>query len=105
MPKTISVPVECQFDASKTKGKTVVCRTIDVAETASFALLGMVQTTSPIHRNVAFLSVQSSGAFHTAAGTDATELKEPVENRAVITDVVFALFAHVTVHIIRSDFL
>lgn len=74
--------------------------TVHVAETASLALLRMMQTTSPIDGNVALLSVEPCSAFHGSTGTDATELEKTIEYRAVIADVVLGLLAHVTVHIV-----
>ena len=64
-----------------------------------------MQTTGPIDRNVAFLPIQASSSFHAAASTDAAELKQPVENRAVITDIVLTLLAHITVHVVGGNLL
>lgn len=79
--------------------------TVDIAEATGFALLGVVKTTGPVDSNVALLSVQSGSSLHAATSTDAAEFEEAVKYRAVITDVVFALLAHVAVHIVRGDFL
>jgi len=49
--------------------------TIDVTETTGFALLCVMKTTSPIHSNVAFASVQSRSTFHTATSADTAELE------------------------------
>lgn len=77
--------------------------TIDVAETTGFALLGVMQATSPIDRDVALLAIESSSTLHRASSADTAELKEAVENGAIVADVVSSLLAHVGVHVIRCD--
>lgn len=79
--------------------------TIDVAEATGFALLGVMETSGPVDSNVTFLSVQSGSSLHAATGTDATELEQAVKDRAIITDVVFALLTHVAVHVVGCNFL
>lgn len=77
--------------------------TIDIAKTASLALFCVMQATCPIDGNVALLAIESCGAFHGSAGTDAAELEQSVKDRAIITDIVLGLFPHITVHIVRGD--
>jgi hypothetical protein len=79
--------------------------TIDVAETASFALFGVVKTSSPINRNVALLSVQSRGTLHTSSSTDTAKLKKAVKNGTIISNIVFALLSHEAIHVVRRDLL
>lgn len=64
-----------------------------------------MKTSGPVDGNVALLSVESGSSLHTSTGADATELEEPIKHRAIIADVVFALFTHVAVHVVRGDFL
>lgn len=79
--------------------------TVHIAKAASFALLCVVKTTGPIDRNVAFFSVESRGSLHAATSTDTAKLEESIEHRAVVADVVLALFAHKAIHIVRSHLL
>lgn len=74
--------------------------TVDIAESTSFSLLRMMQSTSPVYSDVALAPVQSRSALHTAAGADPTELEQTIEHRAVISNVVFALLLCVAVHVV-----
>ena len=78
--------------------------TIDVAESTSFALLRVVKATSPIYSNIALAAVEPGGALHTATGANTAKLKETIEYRTVITDVVLALLLRICVHIVRCYF-
>ena len=79
--------------------------TVDVTEAASFAFLCVMQTTGPVDGNVALVTVQARGALHRAAGTDAAELEQTIENRTIVANVVFALLAHETVHVVGRNLL
>ena len=79
--------------------------TVHVAEPASFAFFCMMQTACPIDGNVALLSIQAGGTLHAAARADAAELEQPVEYRAVVAHVVFALLAHEAIHVVRRHLL
>lgn len=74
--------------------------TIDIAETTGFALLGVVKTTGPVHRDVAFGPVESGGTLHTSTGADATKLKQTVEYRTVVSHIVFTLLLNIRVHVV-----
>jgi len=60
-----------------------------------------MQAARPVDGNVALLAVESRSALHRAAGADAAELEEAVEDGTVVADIVFSLLAHVGVHIVR----
>ena len=79
--------------------------TVDVAETTGFALLGVMQTTSPVHSNIAFAAVQPRRTLHAAASTDTAEFEQTVEDRTVVADVVFALLFAEVVHVVWGDAL
>lgn len=79
--------------------------TVDITEATSLALFRVMQTTSPVDGNIALVTIQSCGALHTAAGTDAAKLEETVENGAIVADIVFALLTHEAVHVIGRNFL
>lgn len=79
--------------------------TVDITEATCFRLLGMMQSSSPIDGDVALLTVQASGAFHTATSANTTEFEKTIKNGAIVTDVVFALLAHVAIHIVGRDLL
>ena len=79
--------------------------TVDVAKAARLALLGMMETASPIHSDIAFLSVQSSSSFHASPSTDSTELEQAVEYRAIIPDIETTLLFRVVLHVVWGDFL
>jgi hypothetical protein len=79
--------------------------TIDVAKTTGLALLGVMQTASPIDGDVALLAVEASRALHATACADAAELEEAIEDGAVVADVVLALLSHKGVHIVGRDLL
>ena len=74
--------------------------TIDVTETTCFALLGVVKTTGPVDSHITLVTIQSRGTFHTTSSADSTELKKTVKDRAIVTDVVPALFFGEVVHIV-----
>lgn len=97
MPRTISEANQHDYYQSRIR------HTIDVTEAAGFALLGMMETSCPVHSNIALSAIQSCSALHTSPCADATEFKETVEHRAIIPNIVFSLLLRVQVHIIRSD--
>ena len=78
--------------------------TVNITETAGLALLGVVKTTSPVHGNIAFITVETRSAFHTSACADTAKLKEPIEYWTVITDIVPSLFFDLLVHVVGSNF-
>jgi hypothetical protein len=57
----------------------------------------MVQSTSPVHRNVALLTTKSGRAFYAAASINAAEVKEAIENWRVGTNVELKLLVRVLV--------
>ena len=79
--------------------------TVDVAETASLALLRVMQTASPVDSNVAFLAVETSSALHTTTCANTAELEEAIKHRTVVAHVVLALLPHEAVHVVGCDFL
>jgi len=79
--------------------------TVHVAKAASLALLCVVKTTSPIDRNVAFFPIETRSSLHAATSTDTAKLEESIKHRAVVADIVLALFAHEAIHIVWSHLL
>lgn len=79
--------------------------TIDVAETTGFALLGVMESTSPVDCDVAFASVEARSALHAPTSRDTTELEEAIKDGAIVADVEFALLFHEGVHIVWRDLL
>lgn len=79
--------------------------TIDVAETTGLALLGVMESTSPVDCDVAFSSVEARSAFHAATSGDTTELEEAIKDGTIVADVELALLFHEGVHIVWSDLL
>ena len=77
--------------------------TVHITETTSFTLLGVMETTSPIYRDIAFPSIESRSAFHGSTSTDSTELEQSVEYRTVVSDVVLALLLAEGIHVLRGD--
>jgi len=65
--------------------------TIYITEATSLTLLGVMKTSGPVDSDVAFTTVQSSGAFHTTPSADTTELEESIKDRAIIPDIVLSL--------------
>jgi hypothetical protein len=64
-----------------------------------------MKTTGPIHSNVTFPTIKSSGAFHATAGAYTTEFKKSVEDWCIAAYVELVLLADVIVHIIwRHNF-
>jgi hypothetical protein len=84
---------------------TIAQHTVDVAETTGFTFLGVMQTTSPVHSNIAFAAVQPRRALHAAASADTTEFEQTVEDGTVVADVVFALLFAEVVHVVWGDAL
>lgn len=64
-----------------------------------------MQSASPVHSDVALLSVQASGTFHAATGTDSAEFKQAIKHRAIISDVVLGLLSTKVVHVLGSNSL
>ena len=77
--------------------------TVHVTEATGFTLLGVMETTSPIHRNIAFATVESRCALHAAAGADAAKFEQPIKDGTVITYVELSLLFRVGVHIVWGD--
>lgn len=96
----------CRLLAGGRRGhdRVVLC-TVDVTETTGFALLGVVEATSPVDGDVALLAVEAGGALHAATGADATEFEEAVKDGTVVSDVVFALLLLIGVHVVGCDLL
>ena len=83
----------------------MIKHTVDIAEATGFTFLSVVKTTSPIDGDVALLSVESRSTLHTTTRTDTAKLEEAIEHGTIISDVVFSLLPHETVHIVWCDFL
>ena len=64
-----------------------------------------MKSSSPVDGDIAFAPVEASGALHTATSADAAEIKQPVEDWTVITNVVLSLLFGKVVHVVRSNFL
>lgn len=79
--------------------------TVDIAETTGLALFGVVKTTGPVDCNVALLTIETGSTLHATTSADAAELKEAVKNGTIISDIVFALFLLIGVHVVGSDLL
>lgn len=79
--------------------------TVDVAESTSLRLLRVMQTAGPINCDVAFLSIKACCALHTAASTDTAKLKKAIKDRAIVSDIIFALLALEVVHVLGSNSL
>lgn len=65
----------------------------------------MVQTSSPVDGNIAFLAIQSRGTLHGSTSADATELEQAVKDRAVVSYIVLALLLGKLFNVVGSDFL
>lgn len=102
MPRTMSKALSAAILNGMCKDTRL---TIHVAEATCLALLGVMKTSSPVDCDVAFATVQSSGAFHATTGTDTTKLEEPIKDRAIISDVVFSLLLGKRLHVVGSDLL
>lgn len=63
----------------------------------------MMETTSPIDRNVALATVQTRSTLHTAATRDTAKFEKTVEDGAVVADVVFALLFGEIFHVVRRN--
>ena len=79
--------------------------TIDVAEATGLALLGVMESTSPVDRDVAFASVEARSALHAATGGDTAELEEAIKDGTIVADIELALLFHEGVHIVGGDLL
>jgi hypothetical protein len=76
---------------------------IDIAESTGLALFRVMQTTSPVYSDVAFPSVQASGALHGTASADTAKLKKAIKYRAIVSDIVFTLLAGELLHVVWRD--
>lgn len=74
--------------------------TIDIAETAGLALLGVMKSAGPIDGDVALLTVEAGSALHRTTSADATELKQAIKNRAIVANVVLSLLALIGLHVV-----
>ena len=77
--------------------------TIHIAETTGFAFLSVMEPTSPVHSDVALVTVETRCAFHTATGANTTKFEQTIEHWTVITDVAPALLLCKTLHVVRSN--
>lgn len=80
-------------------------RTVDIAEATCFAFLRMMQASSPIDSNVAFLAIESRCTLHGSASTDATELEKAIDNGAIVSNIELRLFFLICVHVLRCYLL
>lgn len=64
-----------------------------------------MEAAGPVDGDVALLAVEPSGTLHAAAGTDAAELEETVEDGAVVADVKFGLLPLEVLHVFWADLL
>lgn len=64
-----------------------------------------MKSASPVDRDVAFLAIQTGGAFHAATRANTTELEQTVKDGTVVSDIVFALLAHVAIHVVWRHLL
>lgn len=64
-----------------------------------------MKAAGPIDGDVALLSVESRGTFHTSTSTDAAEFEEPIEDRAIITNIELSLFPLEVVHVLGTNLL
>ncbi len=64
-----------------------------------------MQASRPVDCDVAFAPVEPGRTLHTTTGADSTELKEPIEDRAIVPDIIFRLIFSKVIHVIGSNFL
>jgi hypothetical protein len=62
-----------------------------------------MKTSSPINSDVAFATVQAGSSFHATTSADTTELEQSIEDRTIVSDVVFALLFGILLHVVWSD--
>ena len=79
--------------------------TVHITKPASFALLRVMQASRPVDGDIALPSIQPCSTLHTATCANSAELKQAIEDWAIVTNIVFALLLGEVVHVIRSDFL
>lgn len=65
----------------------------------------MMKTTSPIHSDVGFASIETSSPLHAASGADTAEFEESVKDRTIVTDIVLGLLFDIRIHVVWSDFV
>lgn len=81
-----------------------MAHTVYVAETTCFTLFRVMQTASPVDRNVALIPIQARSTFHAATRANSTEFKKSIENGTVVSDVVSSLLLRIIIHVVRRDF-
>jgi len=64
-----------------------------------------MKSSRPVDGDVAFAPVESSSSLHTATSADAAEIEQAIEDWAIVTNIVFALFLGEVIHVVRSNFL
>ena len=79
--------------------------TVHIAKPASLAFLRVMQASRPVDSDIALPSIQPCSTLHTATCANPAELKQAIEDWAIVTNVVFTLLLGEVVHVIRSDFL
>lgn len=80
------------------------CHTVNIAEAASLALLGMVKTTRPVHGHIAFITVETRSAFHASTCADTAKLEKPIKYWTVVPDIIPSLFLSVVFHVVGCNF-
>ena len=72
-------------------GTSSVSQTIDIAESAGFALLGVMETASPVDGNITFAPIQSRSTLHAATGADSAELEKAVKDWTIVSHIKASL--------------
>jgi hypothetical protein len=62
-----------------------------------------MQPPGPINSNIALPAIQPGSTLHTPARTNATKLKQAIENGTIVADIILALLLGKIVHIIGGD--
>jgi hypothetical protein len=78
---------------------------VDIAEPAGLDFLRMMQTSGPVYRNVAFLTIKTGCTLHASTNADPTEIKKIVKDWTIITNVKLGLLGAEVLQIFWRDSL
>ena len=98
MPNKMSGSMSTDGQGWKASGHT-----IDVAKAAGFTFFRVMQPAGPIYGDIAFTPIESCSTFHASTSADTAELKQSIENWAIVANIESTLLFLVLLHVIRCD--
>lgn len=74
--------------------------TVHIAESTGFSLLRVMETTSPVYRNITLAVSKPSCGLHASTSTNTAEVKEAIKNWRISANAVSELLLLVPMHVV-----